>query len=452
MIKTATITYSITLIMVIVVVGSLIVWYFTEPRMPQQPILLTGYKGGQYYKLGQSVQDSIQRRLGNRVQFEVQATAGSQDNFERLTSDAAMVKFGHAHLAIVQGGTVPIEQLTTIAPLYPEFVHVIVRSDSGIDNVAGLVGHHIALGLDGSGDRMMSKKLLDYYDITMDQIKDNKHYFMDLLQENSQLDGAVVTAGFQHPDLIEVLDTQQYRLLPIDFAPAIEMADPFLRRVEIPKGLYAQNPPVPREPVTTLATTAFLVTREDTDSRLIEAALGAIYEDNLRIEFPSLIARSDAPSWISTRLHPEAHDYLHPADNLGFVATVLETVAAVKELLLALAASIFLIWQRWRKAIQREQQQLFFKQKEHLDVLLQKTLEIELSVAKCSDTTKLGQYLQKVTRIKVNVLREFTDEELRDDNTFLIFLRQCDGLINGIQLKVIESQGGTAKGGSTAAK
>jgi hypothetical protein len=261
-----------------------------------------------------------------------------------------------------------------------------------------------------------------------------------------------VTAGFQHPDLIEVLDTQQYRLLPIDFAPAIEMADPFLRRVEIPKGLYAQNPPVPREPVTTLATTAFLVTREDTDSRLIEAALGAIYEDNLRIEFPSLIARSDAPSWISTRLHPEAHDYLHPADNLGFVATVLETVAAVKELLLALAASIFLIWQRWRKAIQREQQQLFFKQKEHLDVLLQKTLEIELSVAKCSDTTKLGQYLQKVTRIKVNVLREFTDEELRDDNTFLVFLRQCDGLINGIQLKVIESQGGTAKGGSTAAK
>jgi hypothetical protein len=44
----------------------------------------------------------------------------------------------------------------------------------------------------------------------------------------------------------------------------------------------------------------------------------------------------------------------------------------------------------------------------------------------------------------VNVLREFTDEELRDDNTFLVFLRQCDGLINGIQLKVIESQGGTA--------
>ena len=81
---------------------------------------------------------------------------------------------------------------------------------------------------------------------------------------------------------------------------------------------------------------------------------------------------------------------------------------------------------------------------EHLDVLLQQTLEIETALTKCSDAKQLGEYLQQVTSIKVKVLREFTDEELRDDNTFLIFLRQCDGLINGIQLKIIESQRGTA--------
>lgn len=296
MIKTATITYSVTLILVLIVVGSLIVWCLTTQRVPQHPILLTGDKGGQYYQLGTSVQDSIQRRLGNRVQFEVLATTGSEDNFRRLTSPAAEVKFGRAHLAIIQGGTVPIQQLTTVAPLYPELVHVIVRADSGIETLPDLIGHRIALGLDGSGDRMMSSKLLEYYGVTIDQIEDNRHHFMDLLKEDVQLDGAVVTAGFQHPDLIRVLETQEYRLLSIDFAPAIDMADPFLRGVEIPKGLYAQNPPVPREPVRTLATTAFLVTRESTHPDLVDAALEAIYEDNLRIDFPGLIARSDASS------------------------------------------------------------------------------------------------------------------------------------------------------------
>jgi len=56
------------------------------------------------------------------------------------------------------------------------------------------------------------------------------------------------------------------------------------------------------------------------------------------------------------------------------------------------------------------------------------------------DTNGLGQFLQQVTSIKVNVLREFTDEEVRGDNTFSIFLQQCDGLLNGIQLKIMEAR------------
>ena len=81
--------------------------------VPRHPILLTGDKGGQYYLLGMSVQDSIQRRLGNRVQFEVLATTRSEDNFQRLTSPEAEVKFGKVHMAIIQGGTVPMQQLNS---------------------------------------------------------------------------------------------------------------------------------------------------------------------------------------------------------------------------------------------------------------------------------------------------------------------------------------------------
>lgn len=442
MIKTATIRSWVTLLMVIVFVGSIFVWYVTLRRVPRTLILLTGDKGGEYYKLGQAVERSIQAQLGDRVRFRIEPTRGSKDNYDRLIDAAQRGNSGEAYLAIMQGGTVPIQRVTTIAPLYPEFIHVIVRADSGINGIGDLVGRRIALGLTGSGERVTASKLLAYYGIQIDQLELNQHSVKDLLPEDSPLEGAIVTTGIQHPVLIEVLGTKRFRLLSIDIAPAIEMADPFLRRVEVPKGLYAQYPPVPSEPVTTLATTAFLVTSANTDSRLVDAALGAIYEESLRIEFPNLIAREDATSWVSTRLHPIAHRYFHPADHLGFMAAVLESMAAVKELLLALAALIYLCWQRWRTTIRREQQQQFSRQKEHLDLLLQRTLAIETALLECTDPTELRHFLQEVTKIKINALREFTDEELRGDSTFSIFQQQCDSLINRIQLRMIDARGG----------
>lgn len=426
--------------MVVVFVGSILVWYATWPRLSSELILLTGDQGGEYYKLGQAVQPSIQRRLDGEMEVRVEATAGSKDNFDRLIAADASGKKDAAYLAIVQGGSVPLQRLTTVAPLYPEFVHVIVRTDSDIETIYDLAGRKIALGLEGSGERLTARKLLAYYGIDADELQFNDLSFSELLKEDSPLEGAIVTTGIQHPRLIEVLRQRRYRILSIDIGPAIEMADPFLRTIDVPKGLYAQNPPIPRQSVTTLATTAYLVTSGATDPRVVNAALGAVYEDSLPIEFPSLIARDDAPSWVSTRLHPIAHAYFHPADQLGYMATVLESLAAGKELLLALAALCYLISQRWRKAIRREQAQQFAKQKDHLDYLLQKTLQIELELAKCTDANRLKQFLHDVTAIKIKALREFTDEELRGDTTFSIFQRQCDNLISRIQLRMLDSQ------------
>ncbi len=439
MLRTTTIKSWITILMVVVLVASVIVWYVTWPRLPRDLVLLTGDPGGEYYKLGQAIEAPTQRRIGRRVRLRVEATAGSKDNFDRLIAAEEAGNSRLAYLAIMQGGSVPIEQLATVAPLYPEYVHVIVRVDSDINRISDLAGRRIGLGQAGSGERRTAQKLLNYYGIPSDELQLNQYSFKDLLAEDSPLEGAIATTGIQHPNLIAVLRQRKYRLLSLEIAPAIEMADPFLRVVEIPKGLYAQNPPIPRDRVTTLATTAYLVTSENTNASLIDAALASIYEDSLPIEFPDLIARGEAAAWVSTRLHPVAHTYFHPADQLGTLATVLESLAAGKELLLALAALVYLCWQRWRKAIRREQAQRFTKQKDHLDFLLQKTLEIELALAKSVDPNKLQEFLNDVTAIKVKALRDFTHEELRGDTTFSIFQEQCDSLINRIQLRMIKS-------------
>lgn len=150
-----------------------------------------------------------------------------------------------------------------------------------------------------------------------------------------------------------------------------------------------------------------------------------------------LIARADADRYVSTVFHPISHKYFHPADDIGFMANVMETLAAGKELLFAIGAGIYLAWRRWRLLKERETEVALSAQKEHLDRFLARTLRIEKAQMKSDDVPELYELLNQVTDIKLQVLHEFTEEELRGDHVFRIFLTQCANLINKIQLKII---------------
>jgi hypothetical protein len=137
------------------------------------------------------------------------------------------------------------------------------------------------------------------------------------------------------------------------------------------------------------------------------------------------------------RVHPVAHRYFYPADNLGYITNVLESLAASKELIFVIAAAFYLGRRWWLGLKERERHQQISEQKERLDLLLQETTLIEKTQTKVSDPDRLQQHLDEVTRIKLKALQEFTDEELRADQAFSIFLDQCSTLINKIQLKMI---------------
>ncbi|MEC9001835.1 MAG: hypothetical protein VX644_00560, partial [Planctomycetota bacterium] len=53
---------------------------------------------------------------------------------------------------------------------------------------------------------------------------------------------------------------------------------------------------------------------------------------------------------------------------------------------------------------------------------------------------ELQDFLDEVTAIKLQALRELTEEGLRGDQSFSIFLDQCAGLRNKIQLKILSCQ------------
>ena len=410
---------------------SLVGWYLTRDRLPRRIVIVTGKQGGLYYELGVELARAIERQTGSRV--TVVATDGSGENRRLLSGEGSI----RPDLAIVQAEFVAAVDMDVVAPLHPEMVYVIVRRDSEIRKLGDLTGRSVALGSVGTGMRQTAIKILEHYGVRVDSLDSTERFFTDLIDDDSTLEGAVVTAGLANSDLQRVLQSDRFRLIPITDSEAIEMKEPFLRHAVVPRGLFSEGPPVPSESISTLATPAFLVARKEAPNALLRAALAAVYEEDLALNFPTLIPPGAASSWVPFRMHPVSRSYYNPADRLGFLASVMESLAATKELLFALGAGAYLAWLRWRRISQKERDAKIRAQKDHLDTMLEKTLRIEREQMDTADPKRLREFLDEVTRIKLRALQEFTEEELRGDTAFSIFLMQCSSLISRLQLNIL---------------
>jgi len=121
---------------------------------------------------------------------------------------------------------------------------------------------------------------------------------------------------------------------------------------------------------------------------------------------------------------------------MGLLANFMESIAAVKELLFAVAAGLYLLWVRLVALRKREEKIRLHQQRERLDELLDDTVRIERAQMDTKDPEKLESYLIDVTHTKLKALEELTHEDLRGDTKFSIFLMQCANLIRKIQGKL----------------
>src|SRR4029078_9641940 len=101
----------------------------------------------------------------------------------------------------------------------------------------------------------------------------------------------------------------------------------------------------------------------------------------------------------------------------------------------ALAAGLYLVWDRWRRVQEREERRLIEAMKERLDRFLEETLGLEKAQMETDDPRKLREYLDGVTRIKLRAIEELTHEALRGDRMVSIFLLQCRDLAAKMQTK-----------------
>lgn len=409
--------------MVVVVLGSVAAWFTTRETLPPRIRIATAARGGLYFKLGTAIEPLLARRVKRPV--AVLESAGTLENQELLRADEADV-------AILQDGAGDFDGLAALAPLYKDVLHVIVRRGRDFRSLADLADSRIAVGAPGSGMLASARDVLGHY--RMLGGAQETRYFTDLALD-AELDAAIVTTGLMNPDLGRLLGGAQFDLLPVGDAPALAILHPHFEPFTIPRGLFNERPPVPSEDVATLATTSFLAARSEAPKVLVERVLEALYETDLRREIPTLLTRGEAAAWSELPLHPAARSFYQPYGGLEVLANFMESLAALKELLFALGAGLYLAWVRWRRLKEKERQAALQADKDRLDAFLEKTIEIERLSLEVRDPDRLRSLLAEVTELKLEALRELTDESLKGDVTFSIFLQQCGDLIRRLQTK-----------------
>lgn len=277
--------------------------------------IASGGSTGVYYGYGSRLADELSASLD--IRMVAQETAGSVDNLLRVSSGDALIGFaqGDAAADAVSGTGAfdePLE-VQALARLYDEYVQVVVRGDSAIEDIGDLAGRTISLGAENSGVNVIAARVLDAAGVDIEAVRNPQ---LDLgesigAMERGEIDGFFWVGGLPTPGVTELAERSSVRLLPIEQDWVDEVNERYshaYRPADVPAGTYGLAASAP-----TMAVPNYLVTASSTPDGVVRDVLAGLFDARLRIaaDVPTA-ARLDRRSAIFTGpvpLHPGAVDY-----------------------------------------------------------------------------------------------------------------------------------------------
>jgi len=260
----------------------------------------TGAAGGTYYPIGTIIANAISNPPGSRscgptgacgvpgLIATAQTTQGSVQNLEELAAgrlDAALTQADIAYWAYrgerIYEGRPAFADLRLIAGLYPETVHVVVRRDSGITALGGLVGKRVSLGEAGSGTIVHARILLEAHGMAPDDMQASYLRIGEAADglRLGRLDAFFFTGGGPVGAIAALADSIEIALVPIAGAPVepLRRRFPFFAPARIAGSDYKGTVDTPSLSVATL-----WVVDAKADADLVAGIVKALWHPNTK--------------------------------------------------------------------------------------------------------------------------------------------------------------------------
>ena len=280
--------------------------------------VLTGGTSGVYYPLGVALANVIGKAMP-QMKTSVQATKASVENLNLLEAGRGEIAFtlgdslsdawkGNAEA----GFKTPLKKLRGIAAIYPNYIQIVARADSGIKTLADLKGKKISVGAPKSGTELNARAVLhaagiDYKDFS-------KVEYLPFgesveLMKNRQLDVTLQSAGLGVSSLRDLAASLPIVVVPIPEDVIKKIGDPAYIHAVVPANTYNGQ----TSDVATAAVQNFLVTHEGVPDDIVYGMTKALWTN-----LDQLVAAHSAAKAIDIKkatqnmpvpLHPGAEKY-----------------------------------------------------------------------------------------------------------------------------------------------
>ena len=418
--------------------------YRRATALPRVVTVATGSEGGLYRPLCEDLADELERRLPG-IEVRRVATNGSLDNLLKLQA-------GEVDFALYQPETLEtygepsreeITDVAFVANLYSQPAHFIVHPNAEISGPDDLRGKRVALGLPNSGDYAMSTMLLNHFGLDEEAMTVKRLGYAEIVREfeAGTLDAAFVTVGVPAPIFRDLLAGGKYDLIGIPYAEALATKHVSMSTYEIPPGFYrSYAPAVPPLEVETVALSAQLLTRIDTDAALAYEVTELVLDERFSKQHQLRELFEGGHAFAREKplfpVHPGAQGVYDPE----FDMHSFESWEALYSLVASTLIAAFLAT-RWLR------RQRLLKKEHRLDRYMRSLLEIErrqitldgfasVGLSQTDDRKKLQELLDEVTHLRQDALRVFTAHELSEDRAADCLIEMCHALSNKINAKL----------------
>jgi len=273
--------------------------------------LATGDEGTVYYSYGYAMMEVVRQQMPGLQPYLI-VTDSTQRNLELVEDGKASVAFASADtIASLPSGETT--QLTTLGRLYDDYLHLVVRRDSGIRTLSDLRGKRVSIGMNGSSTQRTVNRLLSplVADIPLEDLRSVRTLGVDASADalsSHDIDAFFFFGG-----------VPTRRLDPLKPFGLVDLADwvpklrggygDFYSEQFIPPSAYGPG----MGPVTTVGVPTYLVVPKSMDPDLAYALTAMLFDNrDAMAKVHPAVERLDRRAAINTlplRLHPGAASY-----------------------------------------------------------------------------------------------------------------------------------------------
>jgi len=324
------------------------------------------------------------------------------------------LKNGSVDLFITDNNGTYNEQLTAVAPLFPEILHILHKKNYNPQSLFELLsGKKIYAGEKGSAEYLLCKEIITDFNINNDSV--------EFLETRDLFKSDVIMLFTDLVSLSDIRDLKDYQFYSLDdpellgagtIAEAISLRNPGLSPFIIPKSTYAGFTP---KAILTLMSESILICRADMDEHIVYEISRLITEKKqLFYNISPMIQLGYKQDFENTSavypLHKGTINFLD-RNKPSFLHRHAELLGVILSLFIAVISGTYTL-RNYRN----------IRKKDNIDIYYAKLEEIRIQIPDSNNRQQIINWQNEIRGLESETINLLINEKLNANESYIVYM------------------------------